>query len=171
LGSRRHTSCREVAQSYPELMIISDLFTSDRIFLQLPVAGRKELFQILSQRAGELGLVDAEACSKALHAREELGSTGLGNGIAIPHARVEGVEKVVGMLATLAKPIDFGSVDGEPVDLVLMVLMPEQSGGDQIKALQCIARHVRDEAYANALRQASTAEEVIALFEDAAAAT
>lgn len=148
-------------------MNIADLFPPERIFLNLPVSSRDELFAYLSERAGALGLVSAQLCTRALHIREELGSTGLGNGIAIPHARIEGLDKVAGLLATLARPIDFEAVDGEPVDLVMMLLMPEQSGGDQIKALQRIARHVRDEANANALRQADTVEEVTALLEEA----
>jgi Phosphotransferase system mannitol/fructose-specific IIA domain (Ntr-type) len=148
-------------------MKIADLFPSDRIFLRVAAADRKALFAFLSERAAELGLVQSGVCVKALHIREELGSTGLGNGIAIPHARVEGVDRVVGLLATLAKPIDFEAVDGEPVDLVMMLIMPEQSGGEQLKALQRIARHVRDEANANALRSATIPEEVTALLEAA----
>ena len=146
-------------------MKIADLFTTDHIFLNLSVATRDELFALLAERAGDLGLVNTRLCTKALHVREELGSTGLGNGIAIPHARIDGLDKVVGLLATLERPIDFEAVDGEPVDLVMMLLMPEQSGGDQIKALSRIARVARDEAAVNALRRAVSVDDVTDILE------
>jgi len=145
-------------------MKIADLFTADHIFLNVAVSSREQLFAVLGERAGELGLVDPRYCTKALHIREELGSTGLGNGIAIPHARVEKLDRVMGLLATLAKPIDFEAVDGEPVDLVMMLLMPEQSGGDQIKALSRIARVARDERAVKALRNAASVEDVAAIL-------
>ncbi len=146
-------------------MKIADLFTNDHVFLNVSVADREALFAFLAERAGELGLVNTRLCTKALHIREELGSTGLGNGIAIPHARIEGLETVVGLLATLARPIDFEAVDQEPVDLVMMLLMPEQSGGDQIKALSRIARVARDEPTVNALRNATSVEDVAAILD------
>lgn len=146
-------------------MKIADLFTNDHIFLNVTVPDREALFVFLSERAGELGLVNTRLCTKALHIREELGSTGLGNGIAIPHARIDGLDHVVGLLATLSRPIDFEAVDQEPVDLVMMLLMPEQSGGDQIKALSRIAKVARDEPAVNALRNASSVEDVSNILE------
>lgn len=148
-------------------MNLTQLFPPTHVFLNVEVANRDELFALLSERAAELGLVNSRICAHALGIREELGSTGLGNGIAIPHARISGLEAVTGLLATLARPIDFEAVDQEPVDLVMILLMPEQSGGDQIKALSRIARMARDEGTANALRQAMTVEEVTTILEDA----
>ena len=142
-------------------MKIADLFTTDHIHLNVPVSSREQLFAFLAERAGELGLVNPGFCTKALHIREELGSTGLGNGIAIPHARIDGLDKVVGMIATLDRPIDFEAVDGEPVDLIMMLLMPEQAGSDQIKALSRIAKVARDEPSVNALRNAVSVDEVV----------
>lgn len=149
----------------PDLMNIANLFATDHVFLNVSVSTREQLFALLAERAGELGVVNPEFCNKALHVREELGSTGLGNGIAIPHARVEGIDGVVGFLATLDRPIDFEAVDGEPVDLVMMLLMPEQAGGDQIKALSRIAKVARDEAAVNALRRAVSVDEVTDILE------
>ncbi len=151
-------------------MNIADLFTKDHVFLNVSVANREELFAFLSERAGELGLVNTRLCTKALHIREELGSTGLGNGIAIPHARIEGLGKVVGLLATLARPIDFEAVDQEPVDLVMMLLMPEQSGSEQIKALSRIAKVARDEETVNAIRAATSVDDVTDILADLDAA-
>lgn len=151
-------------------MNIADLFTKDHVFLNVSVANREELFAFLSERAGELGLVNTRLCTKALHIREELGSTGLGNGIAIPHARIEGLGKVVGLLATLARPIDFEAVDQEPVDLVMMLLIPEQSGSEQIKALSRIAKVARDEETVHALRAATSVNDVAEILADLDAA-
>jgi PTS system nitrogen regulatory IIA component len=141
-------------------MKLTELVAEDRVFLNVSPTNRDALFAYLAERAEKLGVVDSRHCTKALHIREELGSTGLGNGIAIPHGRIKGLDGVVGMLATLARPIDFEAVDGEPVDLVMMLLMPEQPGGDQMKALSRIARVARDEATVNALRSAVSADEV-----------
>ncbi len=141
-------------------MELTKLFPQDLVFLNVGLSSRDALFAYLAERAEQLGIVDSRPCTRALHTREELGSTGLGNGIAIPHARIKGLTGVVGLLATLARPIDFEAVDGEPVDLVMMLLMPEQAGGDQIKALSRIAKVARDEATVNALRNAVSSDEV-----------
>lgn len=141
-------------------MKLAHLFPDSHVFLNVDAANRDALFAFLSERAGELGLVNKQLCARALGVREELGSTGLGNGIAIPHARISGLEATTGLLATLARPIDFEAVDQEPVDVVLMLLMPEQSGGDQIKALSRIARMARNEPTMNALRRADSVEDV-----------
>ena len=147
-------------------MNIAELFSPDHIFLNVAVSSRDQLFAVLARHAGALGLVDPGFCTKALHVREELGSTGLGNGIAIPHARIEGLDHVVGLLATLERPIDFEAVDHEPVDLVMMLLMPKQPGSEQIKALSRIAKVARDEAAVNALRNAVSVDEVIDILAD-----
>lgn len=141
-------------------MKLLEIFSKDRVFLNVLAVSRNTLFSYLSERAAQLGVVDSRHCTRALHSREELGSTGMGNGIAIPHARIKGLTGVVGLLATLARPIDFDAVDGERVDFVMMLLMPEQSSGDQIKALSRIAKLARDEATVNALRNAVSADEV-----------
>lgn len=141
-------------------MELTKLFPQDLVFLNVDLSSRDALFAYLAGRAEQLGIVDSRHCTRALYTREELGSTGLGNGIAIPHARIKGLTGVVGLLATLARPIDFEAVDGEPVDLVMMLLMAEQAGGDQIKALSRIAKVARDEATVNALRNAVSSDEV-----------
>lgn len=148
-------------------MKLAHLFPDGHVFLNASAESREALFAFLSERAGELGLVNTRLCAKALGVREELGSTGLGNGIAIPHARIAGLEATVGLLATLSRPIDFEAVDQEPVDIVLMLLMPEHAGGDQIKALSRIARMARDEPTMNALRHAETVEDVAEILQAA----
>lgn len=144
-----------------------DLFPAERIFVGVDVSNRQELIRFLSERASALGLVNGAICADALGAREELGSTGLGNGIAIPHARIAGLASTVGLLAILSKPIDFDAVDQEPVDIVLMLLMPEQSGSEPIKQLSRIAKVARQERVVGELRRASTAEEVLDILREA----
>ncbi|ODT82709.1 MAG: hypothetical protein ABS76_06510 [Pelagibacterium sp. SCN 64-44] len=148
-------------------MKLVELFPAERVFVDVDVANRKELLGFLAQRTAHLGLVDRQLCLQALIDREELGSTGLGNGIAIPHARIEGLDRAVGMLVTLARPIDFEAVDQEPVDIAIMLLLPEQSGSDQMKVLSGVAKMARQEPVMNALRQAGTAEDVVEILRDA----
>lgn len=148
-------------------MQLVDLFPAERIFLGVTVSNRQELIAFLSERAGALGLASGPLCAGALGAREELGSTGLGNGIAIPHARIEGLERTLGLLAVLAKPIDFDAVDQEPVDVVLMLLMPAQSGNEPIKQLSRIAKMARQERVIADLRRAASVEDVLEILRDA----
>lgn len=148
-------------------MNLVDLFPSERVFVNVDVSSRKELLGFLSERAGELGLVNGQLCSRAVAAREELGSTGLGHGVAIPHARIENLEKAVGLLAVLSSSIDFEAVDQERVDIVLMLLMPAQSGSDPLKVLSAIAKFARQDHAMNALRRTETVVGVIEILRQA----
>jgi nitrogen PTS system EIIA component len=96
--------------------------------------------------------------------REELGSTGMGGGVAIPHARFYKVEKPFGMLARLRKPIDFDAVDGSPVDTVFLLLLPDAPAGERLGALACIARKLRNPAIIAALRRARDGAEIYRLL-------
>jgi PTS system nitrogen regulatory IIA component len=87
--------------------------------------------------------------------REELGSTGTGGGVALPHARIQGLNRSFGILARLNKPIDFEAIDGRPVDLVFLLLLPSNPVGEQLKALASVARKFRDAACLRDLRAAS----------------
>ncbi|QQR38647.1 PTS sugar transporter subunit IIA [Devosia rhizoryzae] len=148
-------------------MKIVELIPAERIFVGVNVANRRELLGFFAQRAGELGLVDRQQCQQGLAEREELGSTGLGHGIAIPHARVAGIGHAVGMCAVLARPIDFEAVDQEPVDVAFMLLLPEQSGGEPMKALSRVAKIARQEQVINALRRAHSTEETFGILQSA----
>jgi PTS system nitrogen regulatory IIA component len=148
-------------------MNLSDLFPRERVFVNVDVPSREALLKFLSERAGELGLVNRNVCSRAVADREELGSTGLGDGIAIPHARLESLEATVGLLAVLSRPIDFEAVDQEQVDIVMMMLLPEHSGGDQLKDLARIAKFARQKPAMKALRRAESVDEVIDILQGA----
>jgi PTS system nitrogen regulatory IIA component len=94
-----------------------------------------------------------------LSKREELGSTGVGNGVAIPHARFNQIDRPFGMLFRLRQPIEFEALDGKPIDIVFLLLLPESAKGEQLSALACVARKLRNPAVAAALRKALNATE------------
>src|SRR5690606_13608659 len=121
-----------------------------RVFGQ--VSSKKRLFQDLAEIAhGAHGLSVAETVD-ALQERETLGPTGVGQGVALPHARLEGLTKVVGVFVRLEKPLDFDSVDRQPVDLVFALFAPKESGVEHLKALAQVSRTLRDAATCAKLR-------------------
>ena len=116
------------------------------------VTSKKRLFQELAELAhAEYGLNASEVLD-ALQERESLGPTGVGQGVALPHARLHGLDKVVGMFVRLEKPLDFDAVDRQPVDLVFALLAPESSGVDHLKALALVSRTLRDSELRGKLR-------------------
>ena len=119
------------------------------------------------QFATSYGL-NAEDVLESLQERENLGSTGFGRGVAIPHARVAGVNRPVSVLLKLEDPVDFGAADGLPVDLVFGLVSPEQSGAAHLHALAAISRLVRDERIHDALSEAPDAEALYSLMSNAA---
>lgn len=109
----------------------------------------KKLSDLVAARAGR----PPEAVFEAIDAREALGSTGLGNGIAIPHGKLPGLSGVTAAFARLEKPVDFDALDDQPVDLVIMLLAPIGAGADHLKALATVARLLRTESVVEHLRQ------------------
>jgi PTS system nitrogen regulatory IIA component len=110
------------------------------------------LLRELARRAGPAVGVEAQAVLDALLARESLGSTGLGHGIAVPHARIAGVGRLFGMFARLEKPIDFAAIDEQPVDLVFLLLIPSGAGNEHLAALAAVSRRLRDKDVLRQLR-------------------
>jgi len=123
---------------------LSDLIRPHAVLPSLKGGSKKQVLQTLAERAAALTGVDEKTILDALVQREKLGSTGVGGGLAIPHARVPRLDHIVGMFAHLAHPIDFEALDEQPVDLVFLMLAPESAGADQLKALARIARVLRD---------------------------
>ena len=132
-------------------MTLLDVITRDAILPSLKVATKKQALQEMSERAAQHCGLSAREIFDALLQRERLGSTGIGNGIAIPHGKIK-VERMVGVFARLDKPIDFESLDGEPVDLILLLVTPESAGADHLKALARAARLLRSQAITAKLR-------------------
>jgi len=143
----------------------TDLLAPDGIVLGLRAADKTELIKALAKRAAARLKLPAEAVSAPLLAREALGSTGIGRGIALPHARIATLPRPFGLLARLVKPIDFAAIDDEPVDLVFLLLTPENAGREHLAALAAISRMLRDGVVARNLRAARDASEIYACFE------
>ena len=138
-------------------MDLADLIEPDRVIFAARASNKQQLLQDLASRAATLLNLDARAIFDALQAREGLGSTGLGNGFALPHARVEGLKQLFGMFMRLNRPIHFDSIDGKPVDLVFLLLIPATAGSEHLGALAAVSRHLRDQEFMAELRKASSA--------------
>lgn len=125
-------------------MDLSDLIDVPAVMPGLKANSKKQLLQMLSEKAASItGLPEREVFDTILQ-RERLGSTGVGNGIAIPHGKLSGVKRITGVFARLETPVDFEALDDQPVDLVFLLLAPEGAGADHLKALSRIARVLRD---------------------------
>lgn len=135
-------------------MPLPDLIAEGAIIPALRVESKKHLLETIAARAADLTGCAAAEIYETLLERESLGSTGAGSGIAIPHGKLPKLDRVVGLFARLERPIDFDSIDGQPVDLVFTLLAPEGAGADHLKALSRIARLTRDPGNAQKLRNA-----------------
>lgn len=125
-------------------MALDDLITADAILPALRVNTKKSALHEMSERAGSVSGLNPREIYDAVLQRERLGSTGVGNGIAIPHGKLLSCTKIVGVFARLERPIEFESLDGTPVDLAFLLVAPEASGADHLKALARIARVLRE---------------------------
>ncbi|WP_224704721.1 PTS sugar transporter subunit IIA [Devosia aquimaris] len=145
-------------------MELADILAERAVLCCTGVETKRQLFELLAERAAELtGSPQAEILS-AIVGREELGSTGLGNGIAIPHGKIAGLAGVTALFARLDQPIDFDSLDDQPVDLVVMLLAPTGAGADHLKALSKVARLLRTESVVDDLRRTDDPTRVHALL-------
>jgi nitrogen PTS system EIIA component len=145
-------------------MPLDDLLIPGSVLPALKVNGKKQAVQELSARAATVtGLPERDVFDAVLQ-RERLGSTGIGSGIAIPHCKLPKVTKLHGVFARLEKPIDFDALDGEPVDLIFLLVAPEAAGADHLKALARMARLLRDPAITAKLRAMRDADGIFALL-------
>ncbi len=147
-------------------MTLVDLIRRDAILPALKVGTKKQALQELSERAAQQCDRPAREIFDALLQRERLGSTGIGNGIAIPHGKLANVERIFGVFARVDKPIDFESLDGEPVDLILLLVAPESAGADHLKALARAARVLRSQTTTAKLRATRDATSLYAILAD-----
>ena len=125
-------------------MDISSILLPSAVRFISAVASKKRLFQDLGDIAGAAYGLNPAVATDALQERESLGPTGVGHGVALPHARLHGIDRVVGLFLRLDKPLDFDAVDRQPVDLIFGLLAPETSGVDHLKALALVSRTLRD---------------------------
>ncbi len=135
---------------------LSDLVRPEAVAEGFTAASKKALFLQLGALAAAAYGLDAKLAAEALAAREKLGSTGFGGGIAIPHARIEGIDAIHGVFVAMARPIDFNAVDDMPVDLVFALFSPPDAGAAHLKALARVSRLLRDAAFVAKLRGAGS---------------
>lgn len=145
-------------------MPLSDVVALEAIIPTLKVNGKKQALQELAAKAAQISGHNEKAILEILMQREKLGSTGVGNGIAIPHGKLPKLARLFGLFARLDRPVDFESLDGQPVDLIFLLLAPEGAGADHLKALARIARLLRDPDIARKLRESRDAEAIYAVL-------
>lgn len=149
-------------------MGLEELLSAEGVIPNLKARCKRDALSALAEKASELtGVPAAEICPRLLE-REQLGSTGVGNGVAIPHGKIKGLGQLVGVLARLETPIDFDAVDDQPVDLLFLLLAPENATAAHLKALAKVSRLLRDEEARATLRGADTADALFAIAVDLA---
>ncbi|HTO28101.1 MAG TPA: PTS sugar transporter subunit IIA, partial [Devosia sp.] len=145
-------------------MELADILAKRAVLCCTGTQTKRQLFEELAKLAADITGHDAAEILDAITSREELGSTGLGNGIVIPHGKIAGLKGVTALVARLDQPIDFDSVDDQPVDIVVMLLAPTGAGADHLKALSRVARLLRTEAVVEELRSATDPDQLHAIF-------
>ena len=145
-------------------MNIADIISKDAVLDNVQASNKRELIQILSKKIASTSKLDERVIFDAVWERENLGSTGYGDGVAFPHARIEGLEKVSAMFARLDEAVDFDSLDGKPVDLVFLLISPENSGADHLTALASLSRILKTEGVCEKLRKAHSVDEIYTIL-------
>ena len=151
-------------------MKLSDFVVKEAILVDLQATTKeptiREIVQSLAT-AGTLAEADTDGVARAILNREELGSTGIGQGVAVPHTRHPKADRLIGTVAISRKGVDFAALDGDPVDIFFLLVSPPNQPGDHLRALENISRHLKDEKFVSFLRQAKTREQVIELLDEA----
>ncbi len=142
------------------------LIREGHILANLNAQNKKQALHELAKLAAPITGLSEHVVFDVLFAREKLGTTGVGHGIAIPHGKIENTDKVFGFFARLSQPIDFEAIDEKPVDLLFMLLAPHDAGADHLKALAKISRMFREKAFCDKLRAASDAKALYALLSE-----
>ncbi|HEX5846009.1 MAG TPA: PTS IIA-like nitrogen regulatory protein PtsN [Rhodoplanes sp.] len=145
-------------------MPLNDLVAPQAVIPALKVNNKKQALQEIAARAAELTGRPEREILDVLMQRERLGSTAIGSGIAIPHGKLPKLDRLFGLFARLDRPIDFEALDGQPVDLIFLLLAPENAGADHLKALARIARLLRDVDMTRLLRDSSDREALYAVL-------
>ena len=145
---------------------IGDLITPKSVIPQLRAASKKQALQELARRASAITGIHERSIYDVLIERERLGTTGIGMGIGIPHGKLTGLAALCGMFARLERPIPFDAIDDQPVDLIFLLLAPDNAGADHLKALALVSRLLRDRTMCEKLRGTDTADALYALLTD-----
>lgn len=147
-------------------MMLNDLIYPATVRAHVLIESKKALFPFIGDLASKALGLDSGEVTESLIERERLGSTGFGKGVALPHAKLDGLLGVRGMFLQLAKPIDFNAVDGLPVDLLFVLLSPLDSGSEHLKALASVSRFLRNDSVVERLRGVKSDEALYALLAD-----
>ena len=145
-------------------MDLHDFLAPSAVVADLRVSSKKALLHQLSHRAAVLTGLDERRLLETIQERERLGSTGFGGGVAIPHGKVEGLDRVFGLFARLGAPVDYDALDRQPVDLVFLLLAPQGAGADHLKALASVSRTFRDRMMTAKLRGSTSADALYAML-------
>lgn len=138
--------------------------TSDCVIANLRAANKRQVLQELARRAAAITMQSEEAIFDVLCERERLGTTGIGHGIAIPHGKLPGLDRVYGIFAKLERPVDFDAIDDQPVDLIYLLLAPANCGADHLKALAKVSRMLRDRLLCEKVRGSTNCDAINALI-------
>ena len=145
-------------------MQLADFIDFEAIKTALPGGSKRALLQQLANLAGQRCDAEPAAILATLNEREKLGSTGLGQGVAIPHGKVEGLERIYGLFARIAEPVDYKAIDGRKVDLVFLLLSPPDSGAEHLRALAAISRIIREGSTLEKMRGARSRDALAAVL-------
>lgn len=150
-------------------MEVADLVQTESVIAKLPATSKKQALQELAKRAAQITGLQERVIFDVLLERERLGTTGVGNGIAIPHGKLPDLTRLYGLFARLEKPVDFEAVDDQPVDLIFLLLAPEGAGADHLKALARVSRLLRDRTICEKLRGSDDPDALYSLLTESAA--
>jgi nitrogen PTS system EIIA component len=145
-------------------MQLADFLDCDAIKTALPAGNKRSLMKQLADIAAQRIGAEPAAVLAGLNEREQLGSTGFGQGVAIPHTKIDGLPQIYGLFARLSDPVDYKAIDGRPIDLIFLLLSPPDSGADHLKALAAISRVTRDAGTLERLRGARTRDALAAVL-------
>ena len=145
-------------------MQLAEFIDFDAIKTALPGGSKRALLQQLANLAGQRCGAEPAAILATLNEREKLGSTGLGQGVAIPHGKIEGLERIYGLFARIAEPVDYKAIDGRKVDLVFLLLSPPDSGAEHLRALAAISRAIREGSTLEKMRGARSRDALAAVL-------
>jgi PTS system nitrogen regulatory IIA component len=145
-------------------MQLADFLDFDAIKTSLPGGSKRSLLQQLANLAGQRIGQDSAAILGSLSEREQLGSTGFGQGVAIPHGKIDGLGRIYGLFARLAEPVAYKAIDGRPVDLIFLLLSPPDAGAEHLKALAAISRVTRHGATLEQMRGARSRDALAAVL-------
>lgn len=151
-------------------MKLSDFVVKDAIRTDLAAKGKEEAIREIVgglHAAGAIKADDVEGVIRAILSREELGSTGIGQGVAVPHTRHPSATRLVGTVALSPSGVEFAALDGEPVDIFFLLISPPNQPGDHLRALENISRHLKDDNFVNFLRQSRSPAQIWELIEEA----